>query len=87
MYQIRFRLAHCPRLRWGGFCALPNPLAGFRGPTGSYLEGDREQGNGYREQKGTGRRREGMGILSGYMLPPEKFLATLLDFGPNIMHG
>ena len=31
MHQIRFRLGLCPRPRWGGYCAPPDPLAGFGG--------------------------------------------------------
>jgi len=32
MYQIQFRLGLRPRPRWGAYSALPEPLAGLRGP-------------------------------------------------------
>ena len=57
MHQIRFRLELCPRPRWGAHgahSALPNPLAGLKGPTSKGRKGG--EGNGMkrkgREKKG-----------------------------------
>jgi len=38
LHQILF---HSPRPGWGAYSALPDPLAGFKGPTSKEREGDR----------------------------------------------
>ena len=60
MHQIRFRPGLCPRPRWGAYSALPNPVAGFKGPTssgGKGRNGRRHEGRERREGK-EGRERE-----------------------------
>jgi len=54
MHQIRFRLGSAPDPARGAYSALPDPLAGFGGPT------SKERGREGRGEDG-GERREGRG--------------------------
>jgi len=49
----RFRLGLRPRPRWGAYSALPDPLAGFGGPT--------SKGSGGEKRERERREREGIG--------------------------
>ena len=44
MHQILFRLGLCPRTHWGAYSALPDSLAGFKGPTSKGWEGKGKEG-------------------------------------------
>jgi len=64
MHQIRFRLGLCPRPSWGSLqrSPVPDPLAGFKGPTSKGREGMGGGRDGRKEgRKGRGKKREGEG--------------------------
>jgi len=56
MHQIRYRLGLHPRPRWGAHSALPDLLAGFKGPTSEGEEGRGREGKGEErtEEEGKG---------------------------------
>jgi len=56
MHQIRFRFRPAPDPT-GELTALPNPLAGFKGPTSNGRDGRRREG----ERRGKGKGRKGRG--------------------------
>ena len=62
MHQIRFRLGLRPRPRYRrAYSALPDALAGFKGPTSNTKEGKGREERGREERKVEGREREGRG--------------------------
>jgi len=54
MHQTRWQLGLRPKLHWGAYNALPNPLAGFKGPTSkvSTLNGSGREVMGGKKGKG-----------------------------------
>jgi len=48
LHQIRFQLGLCPIPHWGAYSTLPDPLAGFKGPTSKGRNGSRKGGEGER---------------------------------------
>jgi len=80
MHPNRFRLALCPRPRWGSLHAPPDPIAVFKGPTskGKEKEGKRGKKKG-REREGERKGMEGRGRTTLHT-PCRKFLATPLAY-------
>ena len=80
MHQIRFRLGSAPDPARGAYSALPDPLAGFGGPTSK--ERGRE-GRG-REKRG---REEREGEEKERAMSPPHYLEEVYAYATNMLLG